>query len=55
MLEIAVAVVQMFPQLGKVEDNLIAMGKFVDQICTEQKTNLIVFPELATSGYPEGG
>jgi len=54
MLEITVAVVQMFPQLGKVEDNLIAMGKFVDQICTEQKTNLIVFPELATSGYELG-
>jgi len=54
MLEIKVAVVQMFPQLGKVEDNLIAMGKFVDQICTEQKTDLIVFPELATTGYELG-
>ncbi|MGD9406111.1 MAG: carbon-nitrogen hydrolase family protein [Anaerolineae bacterium] len=54
MQEITVAVVQMFPRLGKVEDNLIAMGKFVDKICTEQKTDLIVFPELATTGYELG-
>jgi predicted amidohydrolase len=54
MQEITVAVVQMNPLLGKVEDNLIAMGKFVDKICTEQKTDLIVFPELATTGYELG-
>jgi predicted amidohydrolase len=54
MSEITVAVVQMYPQLGKVEDNLIAMGKFVDKICTEQKVDLIVFPELATTGYELG-
>jgi predicted amidohydrolase len=44
----------MYPQLGKVEDNLIAMGKFLDRICTEQKTDLVVFPELATTGYELG-
>jgi predicted amidohydrolase len=54
MHEITVAVVQMYPQLGKVEDNLIAMGKYIDQICTGQKTDLIVFPELATTGYELG-
>jgi len=54
MHEITVAVVQMYPQLGKIEDNLIAMGKFVDQICTAQNTDLIVFPELATTGYELG-
>jgi predicted amidohydrolase len=54
MSEIAVAVVQMHPQLGKVEDNLGTMGKFIDQICTAQKADLIVFPELATSGYELG-
>ena len=54
MPEISVAVVQMFPQLGKVEDNLITMGKYVDQICTEQNVDLIVFPELATTGYEMG-
>jgi omega-amidase len=54
MHEIVVAVVQMFPQLGKIEDNLVAMGKFVDKICAEQKVDLIVFPELATTGYELG-
>src|SRR5512137_379098 len=54
MREVTVAAVQMNPQLGKIEDNLIAMGKFVDKICTEQKTDLIVFPELATTGYELG-
>jgi len=42
------------PHWGKVEDNLIAMGKFVDKICTEQKVDLIVFPELVTTGYELG-
>ncbi|MCL7452733.1 MAG: carbon-nitrogen hydrolase family protein [Anaerolineae bacterium] len=54
MQEITVAAVQMYPLLGKVEDNLIAMGKFVDKICTEQKVDLIVFPELSTTGYELG-
>jgi len=54
MQEITVAAVQMFPHLAKVEDNLIAMGKYVDRICTEQKVDLIVFPELATTGYELG-
>ena len=54
MQEITVAAVQMYPVLGKVEDNLIAMTKFVDKICSEQKVDLIVFPELATTGYELG-
>ena len=54
MPEITVAVVQMHPQLGKVEDNLLAMGKFIDTICTEQNVDLVVFPELATTGYELG-
>jgi predicted amidohydrolase len=54
MAEIAVAVVQMVPQLGKVEHNLGTMGKYIDQICTEQNVDLIVFPELATTGYELG-
>ncbi len=54
MQEITVAAVQMYPQLGKVEDNLVAMVKFVDKICSEQKVDLIVFPELATTGYELG-
>ncbi len=54
MQEITIAVVQMNPHLGKVEDNLLTMAKFVDRICNEQKTDLIVFPELATTGYELG-
>ena len=54
MPEITIALVQMNPQLGKVEENLIVMGKFVDRICTEQKTDLIVFPELVLTGYELG-
>jgi predicted amidohydrolase len=54
MSEIGVAVVQTYPQLGKVEDNLITMGKYIDQICNQQNVDLIVFPELATTGYELG-
>lgn len=54
MQEITVAAVQMYPHLAKVEDNLIAMGKYVDRICTEQKVDLVVFPELAVTGYELG-
>jgi predicted amidohydrolase len=54
MREITVAVVQMYPKLGEVEDNLVTMGQYVDQICTEQKVDLIVFPELVTTGYELG-
>jgi predicted amidohydrolase len=54
MNEIAVAVVQMHPLLGKIEDNLGTMGRSIDQICAAQKVDLIVFPELATCGYELG-
>lgn len=54
MQEITIALVQMDPQLGKIEDNLIVMGKFVDTICTQQKTDLILFPELVVTGYELG-
>jgi omega-amidase len=54
MREITVAAVQMYPRLGEVEENVLAMAKFVDKICTQQKVDLIVFPELATTGYELG-
>lgn len=54
MQEITVAAVQMYPRLGEVEDNLLTMAKFVDKICTQQKVDLIVFPELSTTGYELG-
>jgi predicted amidohydrolase len=54
MREITVAVVQMQPKLGEVSDNLKRMGEFVDAICMAQKADLIVFPELVTTGFECG-
>jgi len=54
MREITVAVVQMKPVLGEPEDNLVKMSEFVSTIASQQRVDLIVFPELATSGYELG-
>ena len=54
MREITVAVVQMIPILGDIEENLRRMSAFVDKICQEQPVDLIVFPELTTTGYECG-
>lgn len=54
MKEIRVAVVQMNPRLAEVSENLMQMSGFVDQICREQKVDLVVFPELITTGYECG-
>ena len=54
MREITIAAVQMYPRLNEVEANLIRMADLVKQICHEQPTDLIVFPELATTGYECG-
>ena len=54
MREITVATVQMNPDLGEVEDNLVKMSDFISKIASQQKVDLIVFPELATSGYELG-
>jgi predicted amidohydrolase len=54
MREITVATVQMQPALGQMEENLAKMGEFIRRIATEQPVNLIVFPELATTGYEVG-
>jgi len=40
--------------LGEVEDNLVKMSDFVSKIASQQKVDLIVFPELVTSGYELG-
>ena len=52
--EITVALVQMIPTLGEIETNLRRMNDFVDRICQEQPVDVIVFPELATTGYECG-
>lgn len=52
--EITVALVQMEPALANLEENLRKMGDFVERICTEQPTELIVFPELSYTGTELG-
>ncbi len=54
MRQITVATVQMAPTLAEVEANLERMGRWVESICRDQKVDLIVFPELATTGYECG-
>jgi predicted amidohydrolase len=54
MREISIATVQMQPELGQMEDNLIKMSEYITRIATEQPVDLIVFPELITTGYEVG-
>jgi len=54
MREITVATVQMKPELGNPENNLIRMSDYVSKITAQQKVDLIVFPELITCGYELG-
>lgn len=54
MREITVAVVQMKPELGEPEENLVKMSDYVSTIASQQRVDLIVFPELVTSGYELG-
>jgi predicted amidohydrolase len=52
--EIVVATVQMRPVLNEVEENLVKIADFIRKVATEQKVDLIVFPELITTGYECG-
>ncbi|MCS6843856.1 MAG: carbon-nitrogen hydrolase family protein [Caldilineales bacterium] len=54
MRQATIALVQSKPILGDIEENLRRMAEFVDRICKEQPVDLIVFPELATTGYECG-
>ncbi len=54
MSEITVACVQMSPQLGEVGENLVRMTEFIEKIRGEHDVDLIVFPELCTTGYECG-
>ncbi len=54
MREITVATVQMRPKLGEPEENLVKMTETISKIASQQKVDLIVFPELITSGYELG-
>ena len=50
MREVTVATVQMKPKLGEAEENLEKMSDLVAKIAGQQKVDLIVFPELITTG-----
>ena len=54
MSEFVVAVAQTNPVLGDIAANLAQMASLVEQICREQHADLIVFPELATTGVENG-
>ncbi len=54
MREVTIATVQMRPIMNEMEDNLVKMADFVTRICSSQKVDLIVFPELITTGYECG-
>jgi predicted amidohydrolase len=54
MREITVAVVQMDTRLGEPDPNLAKMSDFVRKVTSAQKVDVIVFPELATTGYECG-
>lgn len=54
MREVTIALAQTAPVLDNNEENLRRMGNIIQRICSEQPTNLIVFPELAVSGYECG-
>lgn len=54
MREAFIAIAQFHPRLDEPQANLDRMGEIIDHICAAQKVNLIVFPELATTGYECG-
>lgn len=54
MREVTIAIVQMKPRLGEAEENLIKMGEMISTIASQQRVDLIIFPELITSGYELG-
>jgi len=54
MREVTIALAQTAPVLNDNEENLRRMAAVIQRICSEQPTNLVVFPELAVSGYECG-
>ncbi len=54
MREIFVAIAQFHPRLNEPQANLDRMSDIIAQIAATQKMDLIVFPELTTTGYECG-
>lgn len=52
--DLTIAVVQMQPKLGQLEENLVKMAEWVTTVAARQRVDLIVFPELITSGAELG-
>ncbi|MER3401077.1 MAG: carbon-nitrogen hydrolase family protein [Thermoflexus sp.] len=54
MREITVAAVQLNVQMNAVEENLAHIAEWIARVASEQRVDLIVFPELAITGYECG-
>ena len=54
MREVTIAIAQMKPLLGEPEENLVKMSEMIGKIASQQKVDLIVVPELITSGNELG-
>lgn len=54
MRSVTIAIAQFHPRLNELQKNLDRMGDIIDHICNVQKVDLIIFPELATTGYECG-
>jgi predicted amidohydrolase len=54
MRNVTIALAQTSPILNEIERNLDAMERFVEQACQRKRVDLLVFPELATTGYDCG-
>ena len=54
MRQVVIAIAQFHPRLDELPSNLNRMGDIIDHICNVQKVDLIIFPELATTGYECG-
>jgi omega-amidase len=54
MREITIALVQLEPKLSELEQNLVRMSEMIERVCLEEPVDLVIFPELATSGYECG-
>ncbi len=54
MRDVAIAVAQFKPKLGEVEENLIKMSDMISKITARQQVDLIVFPELISTGIELG-
>lgn len=51
-MKIRVSVIQMYPKLCDRQYNLAKIGHFVEEVISQEKRmDLIIFPELITSGY----